>query len=387
MELTVWHAVMFIIFACSLLLMMFYLEFYSLATVLYAFGCSGALYQLVFRPIWERVFAGFGRVMSKFSVPTLAAPKFCLSSRSWMEVVSIISGYALGGLWLLVWFRSNDPSRLLFFWVVQDLMGACISVLFLSVLRLTSTKVATILLAAVFVYDIFFVFISPFIFGDNVMVKVATGGGGEWSIDHCEKYPSDNDCRRATLPMVLTIPKINDFNDGLSLLGLGDIVLPGLLIAFTARLDAAKRLVQNHTRLSVRQGPKGGYFPWLLAGYTVALLFAVLAVEWMDRGQPALLYIVPACLGVLLVVGQGELQVLWQGPRVIRWADRIVAFCDSHTFVTRRLDDATAAESLPDDLDDDLDDDESYCDDDGHTDGNNHSEDGVHAAVNRQPLS
>ena len=43
--------------------------------------------------------------------------------------------------------------------------------------------------------------------------------------------------------MLLSIPKIGNFRGGADLLGLGDIVLPGLLTSFAARLDEAKRLV------------------------------------------------------------------------------------------------------------------------------------------------
>jgi hypothetical protein len=48
-------------------------------------------------------------------------------------------------------------------------------VVFLSVIRLSNIKVATILLSMAFLYDIFFVFISPYFFQESIMVKVATG--------------------------------------------------------------------------------------------------------------------------------------------------------------------------------------------------------------------
>ena len=49
----------------------------------------------------------------------------------------------------------------------------------LKVLRLPSFKICTILLSILFIYDIFFVFITPHLTtdGKSVMVEVATGGG------------------------------------------------------------------------------------------------------------------------------------------------------------------------------------------------------------------
>ena len=50
------------------------------------------------------------------------------------------------------------------------------SINMLKVLRLPSLRICTILLSALFFYDIFFVFITPlFMSGKSVMVEVATG--------------------------------------------------------------------------------------------------------------------------------------------------------------------------------------------------------------------
>jgi len=46
----------------------------------------------------------------------------------------------------------------------------------------------------------------------------------------------------------------------------------------------------------------------------------------MHMGQPALLYLVPCCLGTMAYMGwrRKELQQLWDGPRVLRAADDVV---------------------------------------------------------------
>jgi signal peptide peptidase-like protein 2B len=234
-------------------------------------------------------------------------------------------------MWLYVAFTDDDPSTNVFFWITQDVMGACLSILFLSLLTLNSIKVATILLVATFVYDIFFVFISPFIFDESVMVTVATSGGApEGSQDLCEKYPDDGQCQGGDpLPLLLTFPRIMDYRGGSSLLGLGDIVIPGLLLAFAARLDEAKRLVGGLTNRDIINVPKhwySGYLCPLVLAYAIGLLMANIAVVFMERGQPALLYLVPACLGTMFFIGRNELGELWRGPEVIRIADRIVQY-------------------------------------------------------------
>ena len=86
-------------------------------------------------------------------------------------------------------------------------------------------------------YDVFFVFISPYVFGSSVMVTVATGSSGTIHTDenYCEKYPTDSDCDLNSLPMLLVVPTFSGYLSSESLLGLGDIVLPGLLLVWAAR--------------------------------------------------------------------------------------------------------------------------------------------------------
>jgi len=80
-----------------------------------------------------------------------------------------------------------------------------------------------------FVYDIFWVFLSGLIFKQSVMVAVATGGGGEslpmlFLIPHAVGAPTSRmPPRRARLiEMAVVAPQC-----GYSLLGLGDVVIPG----------------------------------------------------------------------------------------------------------------------------------------------------------------
>ena len=252
--------------------------------------------------------------------------------------------FRLAVTWLVVAFTVRHPENNTFFWVTQDIMGSCMCIMFLSIIKLNSIRVASFLLLVAFFYDIFMVFVTPLIFnGKSVMITVATSGGPPTADPSwCEKYPDDANCQGGDpLPMLLTVPRIFDYQGGASLLGLGDIVLPGLLLSFAARLDAAKQLlgvvsggngtVSSFTCRDDRccgtfRICNGGYFAPLVIAYAVGLFMANTAVYLMNMGQPALLYLVPCCLGTMGYMGwkRNELDGLWHGPKAIRTADKLL---------------------------------------------------------------
>ncbi len=132
--------------------------------------------------------------------------------------------------------------------------------------------------------------------------------------------------------MLFTIPRISDYAGGSSLLGLGDIVLPGLLLSFASRYDAAKKLVSaSHSPRSRRAihntcRSNCGYFVPSVVAYGIGLAMANVAVYVMRMGQPALLYLVPCCLGTIVYLGwkRGELLDLWNTPKVLASCDEIL---------------------------------------------------------------
>ena len=162
-------------------------------------------------------------------------------------------------------------------------MSLCVHIL--TLIRLASMRVAAFLLALMFVYDNFWVFLSVYIFKQSVMVKVATGDASE------------------SLPMLFAVPH----QCGYSLLGLGDVVIPGLLVALTIRLDYFKGLCAFSPR---------GYFLYCCIGYATGLAVANVAVAVTHLGQPALLYLVPCTLGTTLTIAwrRKELNWIWNHP-------------------------------------------------------------------------
>ena len=291
---------------------------------MYGFGCSRAVMQVIFIPVFDRIFR-------KLQIPNKVAFHITVEDIGDITAVDVIAGlcaYTVGAAWLYISFTVRHPETNTFFWVTQDILGACMCIMFLSLIKLNSMRVASILLMVAFVYDIFFVFVTPLIFkGESVMITVATSGGPpKADPSWCEKYPDDANCQGGDpLPMLLTVPRIADYQGGASLLGLGDIVLPGLLLSFAARLDAAKHFLGA----AAGGGPMStgyGYFAPLIVAYAIGLFMANAAVYLMNMGQPALLYLVPMCLGTMCFLGwrRNELVSLWEGPKVIRTVDAMI---------------------------------------------------------------
>jgi len=132
--------------------------------------------------------------------------------------------------------------------------------------------------------------------------------------------------------MLFTIPRLFDYMGGSSMLGLGDIVLPGLLLSFASRYDEAKRLIGafHSSPRSPRQTQECsrniGYFIPAVIAYSIGLAMANIAVHVMQMGQPALLYLVPCCLGIIVYLGwkRNELSELWNTPKVLTSCDKIL---------------------------------------------------------------
>ena len=83
----------------------------------------------------------------------------------------------------------------------------------------------------------------------------------------------------------------------LSLLGLGDIVIPGFFLALLLRFDAHQAQVPvfptSHPHASF---PKP-YFHAGLVAYIMGMAMTLGVMVVFEAAQPALLYLVPACLG------------------------------------------------------------------------------------------
>lgn len=164
-------------------------------------------------------------------------------------------------------------------WIANNLFGIAFAVNGVELLHLNNVITGMILLSGLFVYDIFWVF------GTNVMVTVA---------------------KSFEAPIKLVFPQdiiVNGLSaSNFAILGLGDIVIPGIFIALLLRFDhSLKRKTKT-------------YFYATFIAYFVGLMATILVMHIFKHAQPALLYLVPVCLGtpLLLALVKGDLKRLFQ---------------------------------------------------------------------------
>lgn len=167
--------------------------------------------------------------------------------------------------------------------LITDILSLSFSHNALAMLKIDSFKTGTILLSGLFFYDIWWVF------GTEVMVKVAT------TLD---------------VPIKLLWPKSLIFSDarGYTMLGLGDVVVPGTFIALALRYDHHQFLRSSQKTF----GPKP-YFYASLSAYILGLIATMTVMHVFGKAQPALLYLSPACIVsfVLTAIVRGELGEAW----------------------------------------------------------------------------
>eukprot|EP00906_Rhabdomonas_costata_P031745 RCo044800 len=172
-----------------------------------------------------------------WALPRLATAKTTLlglfqdSPVSWSSLVALVFSVSLG----FAYFVGRHSSVA---WVLQDALSVAVCCQFLSVLRLTRLHTAVVMLLGFMAYDVFMVFVTPFFFHESVMVKVATAGKGTATVSpthplECVRVPDER------VPMLLMIPGMTS-HGGYSILGLGDILLPGLLLSFVLRFETLR---------------------------------------------------------------------------------------------------------------------------------------------------
>ncbi|XP_073910430.1 signal peptide peptidase-like 2B isoform X3 [Castor canadensis] len=277
------------VLTCCLMLVLLYYFYDQLVYVIIAIFClasSTGLYSCL-APCVRRL------PFCKCRVPDNSLPYFHKRPQARMLLLATLC-VAVSVVWGV--FRNEDQWA----WILQDALGIAFCLYMLKTIRLPTFKACTLLLLVLFIYDVFFVFITPFLTksGNSIMVEVATG-------------PSDS-ATHEKLPMVLKVPRLNASPLALcdrpfSLLGFGDILVPGLLVAYCHRFDIQ---VQS-SRV---------YFVACTIAYGIGLLVTFLALVLMQRGQPALLYLVPCMLvtSCAVVLWRRELGMFWTGSGFVK---------------------------------------------------------------------
>ncbi|KAI9838994.1 MAG: hypothetical protein M1819_004202 [Sarea resinae] len=211
-------------------------------------------------------------------------------------------------------------------WFLTNLLGFGFSYGTLQLISPTTFWTGTLVLGALFFYDIYFVFYTP------IMVTVAK------SLD---------------IPIKLLFPRpaapgADPLIPSLAMLGLGDVVLPGIMIGLALRFDLYLFYLRKQTRqASSSNGSRddiikakyktaaggwgerfwsgrfaahleGGSFPKTyfyasIIGYIVGMMTTIGVMQVFGHAQPALLYLVPGVVGSLwgTALVRGEIKEMW----------------------------------------------------------------------------
>jgi minor histocompatibility antigen H13 len=229
-----------------------------------------------------------------------------------LDVLAIFASVAVVGFFTFVY----KP------WYVSNLLGFAFCYGSTQYMSPTTFWTGTLLLSALFFYDIYFVFFTP------MMITVAT---------------------KLDIPIKLLFPRPQTPAEaekgltGLSMLGLGDIVIPGMMIALALRFDLYLHYLRKSKTVNGKV-EKAAYFPvtggwgerfWVgrsaaapdlqakvfpklyfraaLVGYSLGMIVTLLVMHVSGHGQPALLYLVPGVLGALwgTAAWKGDLDHMW----------------------------------------------------------------------------
>lgn len=218
-------------------------------------------------------------------------------------------------------------------WWLTNFLGFSFSYGALQFMSPSTFWTGSLILGSLFFYDIYFVFFTP------LMVTVAT---------------------KLDVPIKLLFPRPPSPGEepdvqALAMLGLGDIVIPGMMIGLALRFDLflyyrqkgiqqaqlqgldAKAVKPQYQRATgswgerfwapavkpqvpefqppysdARSFPKA-YFKASIVGYVVGMITTLLAMQYSNHAQPALLYLVPGVLISLwgMAFIRGETSIMW----------------------------------------------------------------------------
>lgn len=243
-----------------------------------------------------------------------------VAARTHLTAATII-GVVLGSVATGCYFFFDKP------WFLTNLMGWAFSYSALQLISPTTFGIGNLILGGLFVYDIIMVFYTP------MMVTVA---------------------RNLDVPIKLLFPRPADKDGkaGFSMLGLGDIVIPGMMIGLSLRFDLYLHYLRQQKTKEKDEGKQvltadyiapGKYFwthfwtsSWFsnrgprpdvlrtgafpktyfwasVLGYTVGMITTLWVMVIFNHAQPALLWLVPSVLGSLwgTAIIRGEAKLMW----------------------------------------------------------------------------
>ncbi|KAN0061791.1 hypothetical protein ACQY0O_005784 [Thecaphora frezii] len=206
-----------------------------------------------------------------------------------VDVGLFLASVVLNGLYI---FTKN--------WIISNLLALSLALNAISLMTLDSFRTGAIMLGGLFLYDIFWVFGTP------VMVSVARNFDAPIKI----VWPKNVVEALLALRERQPVPKLQ-----MTMLGLGDIVIPGVFVALALRYDQTMASQRSPSVEFTRRFTRFAkpYFSATLVAYVVGLGTTMAVMHVFKAAQPALLYLSPACVGAIALTSliRGEFKQVW----------------------------------------------------------------------------
>ncbi|KAM9410370.1 signal peptide peptidase-like 2A isoform 2-T2 [Pholidichthys leucotaenia] len=287
--------VIFVAMMCGMLVLMYF--FYSVLVyffiAVFCIASAAALFNCI------------STVMDKIGCGTLS---FSVGNRSLSARSLLLASVCITIAVIWAVYRNEDR----WIWILQDLLGIAFCLNFLKTISVSNFKICVILLSLLLLYDVFFVFITPFFTknGVSIMVEVALGpdASAEKTQGNMVKIPAEPQAPTEKLPVVMRVPRFSAWAQNVcgmqfSVLGYGDIIVPGLLVSYCSKFDA---WINSRRKI---------YFVCCSLAYLMGMILTFAVMLLTQMGQPALLYLVPFTVitSAVLAACRGEMKQFWTG--------------------------------------------------------------------------
>ena len=217
------------------------------------------------------------------------------ASVSLLNIITFCLGLIVG----VIYFMKKN-------WILNNILGMAFSVFGIENLTLGEYKVGLILLSLLFFYDIFWVFYTP------VMVSVAKKMEGPVKLMFPKLKEAIEQMRKEKGEDNEYAGKPYDPRE-YNMIGLGDIVIPGIYVALMLRFDIY--LYKKAKKDIAKFGFKNmKYFLVTFIFYNLGIVITLCSTYFFNHAQPALLYLVPCTLisSTFTALINGDIKTLWK---------------------------------------------------------------------------
>ncbi|CAD8178969.1 unnamed protein product [Paramecium pentaurelia] len=202
---------------------------------------------------------------------------------SYSNNIKILFSTIMSGILIIIYHYTKT-------WILNNILAVSIIFFSFRILEFDSLRTGTIFMFLALFYDLFWLFVSPTIFGQSVIQNITT---------------------TIELPIKLLSPSLikncNSPYQQCSILGIGDILIVGLIIKYILKFE----------KLS---GENSLIFFSSILGYGIGLTSYFILIYYYHIQYPALFYIIPTTLLSIVIpsIVKSLFLQIWNGAFVIK---------------------------------------------------------------------